>query len=536
MVTEEDLMPELSTFQRERLLVHLASINTLMRTWSRTPNFAFDHGLCGDYLSAAQRAMVDGFKTRYPDSVLFHRLGLLYLMKQALRCCPVNGASTEGSAAHRRIGTAMLWANDLIVPPNASSAATLLEKATAQMPAFDLFSRQEYERDLGRSLIFFNSRAIFQSARAAALRQKFEATLGVSIYDLCALALLAATPSINVPQSADPGAGILTKERFSRTGLAPATVDRFFDLVSASEASLYYRTLVAEHRPKTDFQTFQQTPILARPNGFFCLDAGFLLDKAGKGFPWMLIECLQGRQRSQVLADCGALLEEYVSFLFGRYSSGPTIVITSPRFANGDQAGDTCLVHDHALVIIEIKASTLTADAKHGGDPTELAADLLKKAVDGTGNERKGIQQLVHNLDRFLKGEDIIGGPRPVASAGVRTVYPVLVSWDRMFLAPYVRQYLTEEFRARRRVLRGATICPITIVGVSEIEAIAPVLDRYPFWRILQSFHTSDRRNPFREFAPENIPLLVRSDIPMDLASTAFERFVDDLEKRLPTE
>ena len=200
----------------------------------------------------------------------------------------------------------------------------------------------------------------------------------------------------------------------------------------------------------------------------------------------------------------------------------------SARFANGDEAADLCLVEGSDLVLLEVKASTLTVKAKYGFAADALLAELQAKAITGTG-ERKGVAQLRHNISRFLEGDEIAG----VERAKVRTIYPVLVFLDHSFTGPYVNLVYNERFDSadlRRR--HRKTITRLFSLTVHDLENVLPHTDRHGFTDILESFYRANRKIG-SELSQSSVPLLLGEDPGHDPVRERFEQFGTDLERAL---
>jgi hypothetical protein len=214
--------------------------------------------------------------------------------------------------------------------------------------------------------------------------------------------------------------------------------------------------------------------------------------------------------------------------LFEQTYQGAGRFLPSPRFSNGDEASDGCLIEGSALVFIEIKGSILTAQAKYGFDPGTLREELERKAIKGEDGERKGVAQLHYNLQRFLDGDDIAGIDR----AAVRTIYPVLVFLDHSFTAPYLNLVYNEHFdsaRLRRRYRR--TIAPLFSVTIEDLENTLPYTHQLAFNEILESYYRANRKM-YGELSHSNVPALLGKQPAQDLVRARFEQFGQDLERR----
>jgi hypothetical protein len=127
----------------------------------------------------------------------------------------------------------------------------------------------------------------------------------------------------------------------------------------------------------SDFLIFQRYPLIEFQTGsFLCIDPGFLLDKAGRSLYWTLHDRQPRNRRLALLTYWSEMIERYVQYLFRETYRARGRIYYSPRFPNGDEAFDICLLEGSCLLVFEIKASILTVQAKYGFDPAKLKLDL----------------------------------------------------------------------------------------------------------------------------------------------------------------
>src|SRR5207244_4183510 len=137
-------------------------------------------------------------------------------------------------------------------------------------------------------------------------------------------------------------------------------------------------------RPGDDLTIFQAFPLIEIADGLYtCLDPGFLIEKAGRGLFWILFTALHDHQRNKLATFWGAVFEVYVNNILQQCYKAEGTFIPEPKFPNGDQAFDACLVERGSLVVFEHKSSTIRADSKYGGNVEKLKEELHLKFIDG---------------------------------------------------------------------------------------------------------------------------------------------------------
>lgn len=365
----------------------------------------------------------------------------------------------------------------------------------------------------------------------------FTAATGIKARQFCELAFGAAVRFItNVEtQLNDPStAFLLTPTYFQQTAVAEDDIRTFFARLSTTPADLQAQS--RQNGPGADFRAFQRNPLIEYTAGtYLCIDPGFLLDKAGSSLYWTLHEATNRRQ--DLLTSWCGLIEFYVHWLFAETYQGRGQWLPAPQFATGGEACDLCLVEGSELVLFEVKASVLTAQAKYGFSADTLISELYKKAIKGDDGERKGVAQLLHNAHRFLSGDDILG----VNRTQVQTIYPVLVFLDHGFTAPYLNLLYNEHYGSallRRQYRRRVT--PLFSLTIDDLENTLPHTHQHAFTDILESYYRANR-NMYGELSHSSVPILLGETPGRDPVRQRFEQFGVELEHRffprgMPTE
>ena len=521
----------LAPFRLQAVLLGLARLAALLKTWQNRPDFDVDHLLARRFLPTYYPGIRLVCEVA-PNRVTFTRLGLLFVAKQACTVCELDGREIESGKEVESVFSCCLLANDLLLGRLPGRADSNLDKATNLLP-FANYTPRDSPMDLARTLLLIEEIAPEFQERGGDfdIAAAFAAAIGITARQFCEFAFSASVKFItNVEtQLQEPAtAFLLTTEYFRHAAIPPDDLANCFARLTTSARDLR----VDAQRPGSlgaDFLLFQRRPLVEFDQGrFLCPDPGFLLDKAGPSLYWTLHEATpRGRQHALLTYWCG-LIERYVHWLFAQTYQGRGQFLPAPRFSNGDEAADGCLIEGSSLVLIEIKGSILTAQAKYGFDPDTLREELHRKAISGEDGERKGVAQLRHNLERFLGGDDIAGIDR----AAVRTVHPVLVFLDHSFTAPYLNLVYNEHFESawlRQRYRR--TITPLFSITVADLENTLPYTHQHAFNEILESYYRANR-NMYGELSPSSVPLLLGEQPGRDAVRARFEEFGHELERR----
>ena len=392
--------------------------------------------------------------------------------------------------------------------------------------------RNNYLTDLARSLLLIEEIAPQLAERKdyVDVAAVFTTATGITPRHFCELAFSAAVKFVTKVETQlnDPStAFLLTPQYFQQTAVPQQDIITFLGRLSTTPAAL--RSQAERDTPGVDFLAFQRHPLVEyTADTYMCPDVGFLLDKAGPSLYWTLHEATN--RRHDLLTYWSSIIERYAHWLFTETYQGRGHWKAAPQFADGGEACDLCLVEGSSLVLLEVKASILTVQAKYGFSPDTLRSELHKKAITGDDGERKGVAQLSHNLQRFLDGDEILG----VNRAPIRTIYPVLVFLDHGFTAPYLNLLYNEHFdraRLRRRYRRSARITPIFSLTIADLEDMLPHTHRHAFTDILKSYYRANPKMP-GELSLSSVPILQGEPPGRDPVHQRFDQFVADLERK----
>lgn len=539
---KEPTLPELRVllqkYRRREFVTLLAHLNCILGTWQNAPNFDVDaqlsQGLLGKY-----HERVQPIRSSADRRIVFSRVTLLYLIKQACITCPEDGLLVHTEDARVDVGLACLMVNDLLLPFVPGTSDDTLKKLTNLLPFADYIGHYQYPMDIGRTLMMCNDisqlAALKERADFLDIKGLFEQHLGLPIDLFCELVFGCATKflSINLKLLETSTEALFLRSTYlQKTKIDAEQIKRFLQKVSITDQELKESILKAGSRPGDDFTVFQGNPLMQVGSDLYvCLDPGFLVDKAGHGAIWTLLaEIPDKATKLALLSFWGAVFEEYVNHILLKSYQGSGSLFQNPRFPNEDEAFDACLVEDRDLAVFEHKSSTLRADAKYGGNPEKLKQELELKFVHGDEEGKKGVAQLNCSLQRFLAGENIA----QIGTNAVSRVYSVLVCLDNSVVVPLMGRYFNEQFRAQfpRKKFRKKKVTPIFTLGISDLENMLGYLKAFSFSQILESYY---RHNPemMSSMSHSSVPLL-RDAIPgNNIVRERFTAFAKKMETDL---
>ena len=518
----------LSPFGLNSVLLGIARIAAILRTWQNEPDFSTDRVLAKRFLPTYY-ADIKRLYENASNRLTFTRLNLLFVAKQACRVCTLEGKNIESAHDVEQILSCCLLANDLLLGRLPTPTDAPIDKAANLLPFSNYVPRNSYPTDLARNMLIIEEIGpqLVDRKDYIDLATVFKAGTGMAPRDFCQLAFAAAIKFItNIEtQLNDPAtAFLLALQYFQHTSVAQKDIIAFLQSLSTTSAEL--RAHADADSPGADFLALQQHPLIEyTADRYMCPDPGFLLDKAGPSLFWTLHGATD--RQNDLLAYWAGVIECYTHWLFTETYQGRGQWHPGPRFANGDEAADLYLVEGSELVLLEVKASILTTRAKYGFSPDILLSELHKKAITGVANERKGVAQLSHNLQRFLAGDEILG----VERSRIKTIYPVLVFLDHGFTAPYLNivynEYFGSAFLRRKYRMR---ITPIFSLTIDDLENVLPHTDRHGFTDILDSYYRANR-NMYGELSHSRVPILQGEPPGRDPVRQRFQQFGEDLER-----
>jgi hypothetical protein len=260
-------------------------------------------------------------------------------------------------------------------------------------------------------------------------------------------------------------------------------------LESLSEGYDFFRSEFSKSNLRPlDASPIQRKPMLCTaPGKYVCLDAAFLLEKAGKAFFWVCRELPSVKDGDALLRFSGAVFEAYFTWVWQKQYQAEGELLSQPEFARGGEIADFVLVEGSNLILFECKASTVTNAAKFSFDPKALGDEINRKFVEDKKEKKtraKGVGQLARSVGK------VTGDFRtelPFDLRAIQRIYCVLVTLDPIIEEPNVRGHLVDEFK--RREPRGQireSIAPLMVLHISDIEWMLTFTNRAGFAELLK--------------------------------------------------
>ncbi len=285
-------------------------------------------------------------------------------------------------------------------------------------------------------------------------------------------------------------------------------------------ACISVNTLAAETEKSpnltNEFRLWRQYPLVRlNENHIICVDISFLLDKLQTGVFWIIrdqLEKLKKGDGQKIISLWGDVFEDYAASIIKRgiNSQEPSVerCILNPKYIGKgvNECTDIIVCSDDTLILLECKATLLSAKARFSGDFGKLRQELQTKLVEtetrGERKKPKGVGQLWHAIQtlghtnkkerRKVEGIDI---------SKVKKVYPVLVLSDRVFETPCMNWFLNSEFQRfvkHNDLKKHLEVMPLTVLTVEHLEELEPWLNDTPFYthldRWLKQFNQRDVR------------------------------------------
>ena len=527
--TKELMRERLAPFVLQSVLLGLARISSQLNTWQVPSNSEEELKVARQTLPTYYHA-IERLTAATSDRVVFCRISILYVARQALFACRLDGNGVQTEHDVEQIMTCCLMANDLFLGREPSPTDTVIDKAASLLPFSNYLPHADDPLDIARNLILINEIAptLVKRSDYRDLAAEFNKATGFSPQTFCELVYGTATKFLARLDEQNNATGrILTPDYFQHTRVKDA-LSEFLTEYTTSIAELQ-ATALRTPSLDDDFLLFQERPLIEfAPSQYLCIDPGFLLDKAGRSFYWTLHNKTPSDARVHLLGYWATVVEAYAQWLVRQCYRGRGSITNSPRFANNDEACDLMLREGARLILFEIKACTLTAKAKYSFDAGLLDQELRRKALVGEEGERKGIAQLHRTIQRFQDGESING----LISDDIKWIYPVIVFLDRSFVSPYLGTLYREHFDRSQLKRRPTTTAPYAIT-ISDLESVLPHTANFGVTEIIDDYYRHNRTPAgtlaFGRLADGKIPLLQNQPRGKDVVRERFEQFHNDL-------
>jgi hypothetical protein len=151
--TVSDVNEVLRPFRRKEVLVFLAQLTAITRTWWQNPDLDIEVRLCNDLLPNFVE-VIKRYRSSGPVRIVFNRLGILLCARQCVLVGDDSGAPINGIDDLRTIATAVLLANDLLSGPE-EGVETTTESVSRLIPFADYGPIGDLRTEVARALTMF---------------------------------------------------------------------------------------------------------------------------------------------------------------------------------------------------------------------------------------------------------------------------------------------------------------------------------------------------------------------------------------------
>ncbi len=133
--TRQMVHENLAPFSLQQILLGLARLSAQLSTWRNSASMDSDLEAARQTLPSYYRA-IKNLKDADRDRVILTRANILYVAKQALHACSLEGRGISGPSDIERVMSCCLMANDLLLPKNASPQDDILQHAVGYLPFY----------------------------------------------------------------------------------------------------------------------------------------------------------------------------------------------------------------------------------------------------------------------------------------------------------------------------------------------------------------------------------------------------------------
>jgi hypothetical protein len=459
----------------------------------------FDEGV-------ARKTLACGTKSGRGVTV-FHRKQCLFILREAMRLCP-DLPGMQPADIRESLALVSLMANDHVSATAPQGTSPLDQIAALMCDFIPVTEANELRFDMAsvsrmHKIVHDIAPARAQGPAYFDIRQLFEQASGLPLttYEALSLAIMPRVLKSAVEvltHSPDYGVHI---NYFDQTQLSESQRDAFFRLLARTPDE--FRARVKGRVPSlSDFTIFKETPFLRNPDRLVPMDMTACMEKFEASVFWTIFRSLPEEQKEPFTSFWATVFEDYIDWLLtNSVDQSQNRFYPSPRYADGrrEEVCDGIVVSGTTAIFIECKGGFIRGDAKYGGDPAKLRAEIEKKYVTP-----KGVFQIAKSIVTATNRAN----PRPIEGVDlsrVTTIMPVLIIRDDIGDGFFVNTYLNARFQDAKGGLNiSKAIAPVycaqlICMSVDVIEKLTPYLIDTRFSGILADRIMSDRdlRGPF---------------------------------------
>ena len=284
---------------------------------------------------------------------------------------------------------------------------------------------------------------------------------------------------------------------------------------------------------KNAFHLWRKYPLLRiSENQIICIDFGFLLEKLQTGVFWIIRSHLRQssdagtfeRLWGDVFTDYAASIVEHGINAPNSYTRDKLIVKPEYDQKQQTECSDIAICNDDSLVLLECKATILSAPAKFSGD--------FGTFYDNIKPGKKGIKQLWNAICLLgNRSETIKRSVRGIDMTRVKKIYPVLVLSDGIFSTLFMNWFWDTEFKSLKQqsiLMEYIEVMPLTILTIADLESLEPYLNDKPFCAHLDEWLDQFKDNDVQSFSGYLYGLMDRDPRVTQFMDQEFERIWSD--------
>ena len=535
--SEEELSRILRTFNYENILVTLARINLLFHCSQDLP--ADERILKEAFCSPVLLDAIDA-STNLRGRFIFNRYATLRLLTESARLSDVNSTRTLDKVdAMNALAKCYLHANGLFdkVSPNFNSPLTTDESRKEFLPR--LIPSLEYVMHSSPApqvkKLLVRSEALLARLQAKSsdfdVNEIFTRAIGLTLQDYQCLILEIFAFYWNFLPREICRQDWTDKSLFFSPKTSQALTPLYDKLLGHVSLSIDELAVKAEETKSlpNKFRLWREYPLIEiSDDRFICVDVGFLVEKLRSGVFWILRKYLRGSKDAGKFAQLwGDIFTDYAAAIISRGIRAQNLsrretCIPNPKSNRKPETEFTDIVvyRSDTLILVECKASVLSAKAKFSGDFRNFRNGIAPNAL-------RGIEQLANAIESLgttgVKGIDI---------SKVRKIYPVLVLSDHAFSLLGMNGFLDSEFQGKARRRKTSQehweIMPLAVLTIADLENLEPYLRDKPFYAHLDEWIARFRDHYSESFNLYMSSLLRRNFRENSFMNREFERVSTD--------
>ena len=438
---------------------------------------------------------------------VFHRKQCLFILREAMRLCP-DLPGMQPAEIRESLALVSLMANDHVSATSRQGRSPLDQIAALMCDFIPVTEANELRFEMAsisrmHKIVHDIAPARAQETAYFDIGRLFEMASGLplSTYEALSLAIMPRVLKSAVDvltHSPDYGVHI---NFFDQTQLSESQREALFRLLARTPDE--FRMRVKGQIPSlSDFTVFKETPFLRNPDRLVPMDMTACMEKFEASVFWTIFRSLRQEQKEPFTSFWATVFEDYIDWLLtNSVDQSLNRFYPSPHYADGgrEEVCDGIVVSGTTAIFIECKGGFIRGDAKYGGDPAKLKAEIEKKYVTP-----KGVFQIARSIVTAMNRAN----PRPIAGVDlsrVATIMPVLITRDDIGDGFFVNTYLNARFQDAKRDLNiskaiGSIYCAqLVCMSVDVVEKLTPYLVDTRFSGILadRMMADPDLRAPF---------------------------------------